>query len=53
MMSALGGGGGPQKADSSTDKLRGCDSDKWGGGKKIRTFCRRHMYMPLYAAARS
>ena len=26
-----------------TDKLRECDSDKAGGGKKIRKFCRHHM----------
>ena len=31
MMSALGGGGGPPKADDSTGKLRECDSDKRGG----------------------
>ena len=32
-MSALGGGGGPPKADDSTDKLRECDSDK---GEKVK-----------------
>ena len=44
MMSALGGG--PPKADDSTDKLRECDNDKGGVGQKIRKFCRRHMNMP-------
>ena len=32
MMSALGGG--PPKADDSTDKMRECDSDKGEGDKK-------------------
>ena len=32
------GGGGTPKADASTDKLRGCDSDKGGGGKKFEVF---------------
>ena len=36
MMSALGGG--PPKADDSTDKLRECDSDKGGGVKKSENF---------------
>ena len=31
MMSALGRGGGYQKADKITDMLGECDSDKWGG----------------------
>ena len=29
-------GRGSPKADDSTDKLRGCDSDKGGGGKKTK-----------------
>ena len=33
--------GGGQKADESNDVLRGCDSDKEGGGDKIiRNVCR-------------
>ena len=34
MMSAPGGGGCPPKADSSSDKLRECDSYMWEGVKK-------------------
>ena len=49
MTSALGvGEGDTQKADTSTDELRECDSDKVvGGGKKMLEFWGRHMYMPL------
>ena len=41
MMSALGGG--PPKADDSTDKLRECDSDRGEGVKKLQML---NMYMP-------
>ena len=41
MMSALGGG--PPKADDSTDKLRECDSDREEGVKKLQML---NMYMP-------
>ena len=34
MTVAQGGGGGTQKVDQSTDKLRECDSDKEGGAHK-------------------
>ena len=34
MTSAWGGGGGTQKVDDSSDKLRECDSDKGGVGAK-------------------
>ena len=39
MTSAEGGGGGNQKADESTDKLREHDSDK-GGQQILRTSLR-------------
>ena len=45
MTSAVVGRGGTPKADEITDKLRECDSDKGGGGKKIGKFCKRPMLM--------
>ena len=44
MTSALRGReGGWSKRDDSTDRLREWDSDKGGGGPKIRKFCGRHL----------
>ena len=44
MTSALRGREGDwSKCDDSTDRLREWDSDKGGGGPKIRKFCGRHL----------
>ena len=51
MTSALRGReGGWSKRDDSTDRLREWDSDKGGGGPKIRKFCGRHLSIAPYCA---
>ena len=52
MMSALGLGGGPPKADYSTDKLRECDSDKGECVKKSENFADVICTFPLVLCAR-
>ena len=46
MMSALDGGGGSPKSRQKEQNQLIYVRDKGGGGKKIRHFCRRHIWKP-------
>ena len=48
MTSAQGGGRGVPPKQTSTDKLRECDSYRGGGGLKIRKFSGRHLSIAPY-----
>ena len=48
MTSALEGGGGSWKSRWRYRRLRECDSDKGGGGQKIREFCGCYIWKAPY-----
>ena len=46
------GGGGPPKSRQKEQNLLICDSDKGGGGQRIRKSCGRHIWKPPYRLRR-
>ena len=53
MMSAVGGGRGSPKSKQKEQNQLIYDSDKGGGGKKIRKFCGRHISIAPWQSSRN